>query len=91
MKKEDVITLDDNKEYLVLDTVELMGKQYLYTVLIDEDDMPTTDYKYFEVSDEEDGTSVVEVEDKNVLEAILNLFTINYLNDSIDKNEEQDA
>lgn len=91
MKKEDVITLDDNKEYLILDIVELLGKKYLYTVEIDKEDMPTTNYKYYEVSEDSEGISVEEVEDEKVLETILNLFTINYLNDSIETNDEQAA
>ncbi len=91
MKKEDVITLDDNKDYLILDTAELLGKKYLYTVEVDKDDMPTTNYKYYEVTEDSDGISVEEVVDEKVLEAILNIFTINYLSDSIDKDEEQAA
>lgn len=91
MNKEDVIKLDDNKEYLILDIVELEGIKYLYTVEIDENDIPTIEYKYFEVIEDEEGTSLEEVEDQNTLEAIISLFTINYFGDSINTNEEQDV
>lgn len=91
MKKEDVITLDDNKEYVILDIANLADKKYLYTVEIDKEDMPTTNYKFLELFEDSDGMSVEEVEDEKVLEALINLFTISYLNDSIETNEEQAA
>ena len=91
MNIEDVITLEDNQEYLILDIAELNGIKYLYTVLVDKEDMPTTDYQYFELSEDEDGTSVEEIEDEETLKAIINLFTIRYLGDSINTNEEQEV
>jgi len=91
MNKEDIIQLEDNKEYMILDVIELEEIKYLMTVELDKNDLPTTNYKYFEVIEEDDGNSVEEVEDKNVLETIISLFTMDYINDSIDTNEEQDA
>lgn len=91
MNRKDIITLDDNKEYLILDIAEFNNSKYLYTVELESEDMPTTNYKYLEVISEEDGDYVEEVEDKETLEAIASLFTISYLSDSIDTNEEQAA
>ena len=45
MNKEDIITLEDNVEYMVLDTAELNHEKYLYCVSIDKEEMPTDEYK----------------------------------------------
>lgn len=89
MNKEDVITLDNNQEYLILDIVILNNYQYLYCVGIDKEEMPTDEYKYLKVIEENDDLFIEEVMDKKELEAIMALFTNNYLNESI--NVEQDA
>ena len=89
MNKEDIITLDDNKEYLILDIIDYLNKKYLYCVLVDEDDIPTQEYKYVEVINENNETYIEEVNDEKILENLVNLVTINYLNDST--NEEQAA
>lgn len=86
-----IITLDDNKDYLILEMTKLDSKEYLYVVEVDKDDMPTTSYHYLELIHESDGDEIEEVEDKKVIESLTNLFTIKYLNDSIDKNGEQAA
>ena len=51
--------------------------------------MPTDEYKYLKVIEENDDLFIEEVMDKKELEAIMALFTNNYLNESI--NVEQDA
>ena len=87
MNKEDVITLSDNKEYLILDIIEVDNKKYLYCVEIGQNEIPTNEYIYAEVTMEDGETFVEEVTDPKRLEAIVSLFTINYLNES----EEQAA
>ena len=47
MNKEDIITLEDNVEYMVLDTALFNHDKYLYCVEIDEEEMPKSEYKYF--------------------------------------------
>lgn len=84
-----VITLDDNKDYLLLEKVELDHKEYLYMVEVDENDMPTANYHYLELIHELDGDYTEEVEDKKIIEAITSLLTIKYLNDS--QSDEQAA
>ncbi len=84
-----VITLDDNKDYLLLEKVELNHKEYLYAVEVGKDDMPTSNYHFLELFHESDGDYTEEVEDKNIIEAITSIVTIKYLNDNI--NDEQAA
>lgn len=84
MNKEEVITLENNKEYVILDIVIYKEEKYLYCVGIDKDEMPTKEYIYLK-SIEENGEYFVEnIEDKETLNAIVALFTANYLNDNIE-------
>ena len=41
MNKKEIITINDNEEYMILDTTELKKEQYLYCVKIDANEMPT--------------------------------------------------
>lgn len=91
MNIEDIITLDDNKDYLILEKVELSGREYLYTVEVDKNDKPTTDYHFLELVHEADGDAVGEVLDKNIIEALTSLITVKYMNDSINTDGEQAA
>lgn len=84
-----VITLDDNKDYLLLEKVDLNGKEYLYMVEVEKNDVPTSNYHFLELIHEVDGDYTEEVEDKNIIEALTSLITIKYLNDSM--NDEQAA
>lgn len=89
MNKEDIITLEDNVEYMVLDIVTINEDKYLYCVEIDEEEMPKMEYKYFKEVNENGNIYVDEVEDQKVIETISAMFTMNYL-DSV-TNEEQDV
>lgn len=89
MNKEDIITLEDNIEYMVLDIVELNHNKYLYCVEIDEEEMPKQEYKYFKEINENGNLFTEEVKDKNIIDTISAMFSINYLNSVT--NEEQDV
>ena len=85
MNIEDVITLDDGKEYVILDIAELDGKKYIYSVEIDKEEEPTTNYKFFEWGKENNEEFLVEVVNQEVLNRILAIFTANYLNTKDDE------
>ena len=89
MSIEDIITLEDNKEYLILDIIEFNKEKYMYCVGIDKDEIPTSEYIYLKSIEENDEFYIEEVQDENVLKTIVTMFTNNYLNDSI--NNEQDV
>ena len=86
-----VITLDNNKDYLLLEKVELNSKEYLYLVEVDKDDIPTTNYLFLELTHESDGDYTEEVEDKDFIEALTSMLTVKYINDSMIDNDEQAA
>ncbi len=89
MNKEDIITLEDNVEYMVLDTAELNHEKYLYCVSIDKEEMPTDEYKYFKEVNENGTLYTEEVENQDIIEAITALFAASILESVTD--EEQDV
>lgn len=91
MNKEDIITLEDNTEYLILDIIELNHEKYMYCVEINELELPTDNYAYFKEIKEQNDIYIEEVKDEKTLKNIISLFTNDYLNDSINTNEEQDV
>ena len=89
MNKEEILTLEDNVEYMVLDTAEFNHDKYLYCVEIDEEEMPKDTYKYFKEVKENGILYTEEVEDENIIEALTSIFTINIIDNVT--NEEQDV
>lgn len=89
MNKEEILTLEDNVEYMVLDTAEFNHDKYLYCVEIDEEEMPKDTYKYFKEVKEDGILYTEEVEDENIIEALTSIFTINVIDNVT--NEEQDV
>ena len=88
MNKEDIITLEDNVEYMILDIASINQDKYLYCVEIDKEEMPKQEYKYFKEVNESGNIYVEEVEEKNIIDAISAIFTANHLSSL--KNDEQD-
>lgn len=83
MEINDVLTLSENEEYLILDITELNKETYLYCVEIDKKDMPTKKYIYLK-GIEKDGEMYVEkVKDEELQKALTALFTANFVGDAI--------
>lgn len=75
-----IITLDDNKDYLLLEKPILNNKEYLYLVEVDKEDMPTTNYCFVELIHENDGDYTEEVEDTKIIDSLTNLLKNKYQN-----------
>jgi len=80
MNIRDVITFEDNNEYVILDIIDYKSEKYLYCVSIDKDEMPTNEFKYFKGIEENNEFYVEEVLDKNLLNDIISIFKNKYLN-----------
>ncbi len=87
MEIEDIISFDD-KEYIILDETEYNNDKYLYCVMIDKDENPTEEYAYFKSIEENNEYYVEEVEDEDILSAIIAIFTGNLINECIDDEQE---
>lgn len=84
MNKDDIVTFKA-KSYLILDIASYNENKYLYTVALDEEELPTKEYKYFKASEEHNAIYLEEVTDPKILELIITLFTSNYLNESLEQ------
>lgn len=89
MQINDVVTLENNEEFLILDITELNHEKYLYCVGIDKNDMPTKEYIYLRGLESDNGLLVEKVEDEDLMKALTALFTANFVSENI--NDEQDA
>lgn len=89
MNKEDIITISEDEEYMILDTLELNKGKYLYCVRVDKNDMPTKEYRYLKGIEENNEHYVEEILDEDILAAVIAAFTAKYLKES--KDEEQAA
>lgn len=87
MEINDIITLEDNQNYLILDMVSIGADKYYYCVKVDEHDMPIYEYKYLKEIKDKEETFMEPVTDQDTLEAIVSMFSLNYLNE---KNVEQE-
>ena len=88
MNVEDIITLDDNREFLVLDIIDYEGSKYIYCVEVDEEENPKENFIFLKLGQDKDGEYVIEVKDDATINKILPIFTANYLND---KDDEEDV
>jgi len=78
MEIDTIITLEDNEKFLLLDKVELENANYFLALKLTDDEQPTKQYEIFE-EEIEDGDSYMSiVEDKNIKEALMVNFTLNY-------------
>ncbi len=93
MNKEDIITIDENEEYMILDTLELNNSKYLYCVLVDKDDMPTKEYRYLKGIKENEEYYVEEIVDEDILSKVIAAFAARYLSSEANNktDEEQDV
>ncbi len=69
-----IVTLEDNKEYLILEELEKDGTKYLYSVRVLIDETPTDEYLIFSYQKDENGEYLVEVQDKNLYDQLVEDF-----------------
>lgn len=78
MKVDHVITLEDNKKYLLLDKAELDNKNYFYAVEVPEINAePTENYIFLEEIVENNEAYVEQVDDEEIKAALLVIFMNN--------------
>ena len=79
MKKGQIITLDDNEKYLLLlDTIQ-EGHKFFYANKLTEDEKNTSEYEIFEETTEDGDTYMEIVEDDEVKEFLVNVFTVDMI------------
>ncbi len=81
MLVDKIITLNNQRKYLILDETTIENKRY-YLGLRIENDEPTNNYLYFE---EKDNNNLKPIIDEEIKEILLTAFTINYIDKVYDE------
>ena len=69
-----IVTLEDNLEYLILEELLKDGKKYLYAVRVLIDETPTDEYLIFEVLSDNGGEYLKVVDDKTLYDELIEDF-----------------
>ena len=69
-----IVTLEDNLEYLLLEQIEKDGVKYLYAVRVLIDETPTDEYLIFEAITDTDGEYLKVVTDKDLYDQLIEEF-----------------
>lgn len=76
MKVNNIILLEDNQKYLLLDETIYEDKKYFYAVKVTDDTLqPTEKYKFLEQKQDIENVYVSEVKDEEIISALLVIFT----------------
>lgn len=89
MEKENIIVLDDDSKYMLLDETNIEEYKFFFAVKLNENDEPTTQYEVFKEVLEEGEIYIDILDDSNYKQALLIDFTNNYMNkigELIEKN-----
>ena len=87
MKIGQIITLDDNEKYLLLlDTIQ-EGHKFFYANKLNQNEENTNDYEIFEEVKEDNDTFMEIVEDEEVKNFLINVFTVDMI-DVVSKYED---
>ena len=79
MKKDTIITLENGKDYILLDSTIQEGKNYFFAVEYKKNEnKATNNYKFFEEIKNGEDIYIQEVIDENITKLLLAVFTVNY-------------
>lgn len=70
-----IVTLEDGKEYLLLEETEKNGVRYLYAVRVLENETPTDEYLIFEAIVNGEEEFLKSVEDQKLYEELIEEFS----------------
>lgn len=77
MKVDDIITLSDDRKYLILDEIEVEGESFIMAAgLKDDEETPNNDYQIFKKREVDGKYRVVKIPDNQKKADLLNLFTM---------------
>ena len=82
---DNIVELENNKKYVLLDNKVLNNVNYYYGLRLDTNEEPTINYLFFEETVENEDVFLTPVEDENMKGLLLTAFTINYLNKVYDE------
>lgn len=87
-----IVTLENDVEYLILEELEHENKKYVYTVRTLEDETPTDEFVIYEVMDVEGESYLKDVDNKELYDELIEEFkdivADKILNGDLDEMEE---
>lgn len=83
---DNIVMLEDGKQYVILDEKELDSVKYYYGLRLDDNEEPTDMYLFFKESRYDDDIYLTPVEDENIKKILLTAFTVNFLDKVYDEN-----
>lgn len=92
MNIDTIITLSDNSKYLLLDKTSIDDKNYFYAVGVNDDlSSVVKEFIFIEEIKRENRTFIKKVEDQQIKEFLLTVFTKNYIDyvEKIENGEEK--
>lgn len=69
-----IVTLENDLEYLILEELTKDSKKYIYTVRTLKDETPTDEFLIFEVLSNADGEYVKPIADKTLYDSLIEQF-----------------
>lgn len=82
---DQIVELENNKKYVILDEKELNNTKYYFGLRLDEKEEPTNTYLFFEETIDGEDTYLLPIDDENMKGLLLTAFTINYLDKVYDE------
>ena len=90
MIPSDVITLDDDREYLLVEEYEYEDNKYFLAIgLLADGNLNSKDYKFFLHTNENDEDYVEEVQDENMLKTLTGMLGIDVILEADPKNVDE--
>lgn len=69
-----IVTLENNVEYLILEELDHEGKKYVYTVRTLEDETPTDEFVIYEVIKVDDDSYLKDIDNKELYDELIEEF-----------------
>jgi predicted nucleic acid-binding protein len=69
-----IVTLENQKDFLLLEEVSVEGRRFVYAVRVLEDETPTNEYVIYEAINAEDGEYLKDVTNKDEYDRLVEEF-----------------
>lgn len=80
-----IVELENNKSYVILDETNLNDIKYYFGLRLDQNEVPTNNYLFFEEILDNDNVYLTPIEDDDMKGLLLTAFTVNFLDKVYDE------
>lgn len=81
---DNIVELENGKKYVLLDEKKLDKNNYYFGLRLDNNEEPTNNYLFFEETKDGNDVYLLPIEDENLKNLLLTVFTVNYVDKSYD-------